>query len=181
MLTHILVLSKKTLYNFTKTQTTPEVCVGVVKAVPLHSKNPAHHAADFKMLARKELHNAFYNNVGLKEILCVRVDGAAGEGPVHEEVQFFWTMEHLKNARLVTLITACSSVASFLNRVELKNGCLTHGHANLFILSTLSGCCMDSGQINGTILKENLKQAIDVYNYEPCESLSLWRYCNTIV
>ena len=40
------------------------------------------------------------------------------------------------------------------------------------IRSTLSGCCMDSGQINGTILKENLKQAIDVYmnhvNRSPC-------------
>ena len=60
-------------------------------------------------------------------------------------------MEHLKNARLMTLITAHSSGASFLNRVELQNGCLTRGHANLFIPSTLSGCCMNSGQINDTI------------------------------
>ena len=72
----------------------------------------------------------------------------------------------------MTLITARSSGASFLNRVELQNGCLTRGHANLFIPSTLSGCCMDSGQINDTILQENLKQAIDVYvnhvNHSPC-------------
>ena len=79
-----------TSYNFTKTETTPEVCVGVVKAVPLHSKNPAQHAADLEMLTRREeLHDAFYNNEGLKKVLCVRVDGAADEGPLHEEIQFF--------------------------------------------------------------------------------------------
>ena len=76
-----------TSYNFTKTETTPEVCAGVIKAVP---KIPAQHAADLDMLTkRQELHNAFYNNEGLKKILCARVDGAADEGPVHEEIQFF--------------------------------------------------------------------------------------------
>ena len=32
-----------TSYNFTRTNTTGEVCVGVVKAPPIHSKNPAQH------------------------------------------------------------------------------------------------------------------------------------------
>ncbi len=97
-------------YNFPRTnlKTSPELCAGVVKAVPLHSKNPAQHASDFKMLLEKEdLANAFYDKDGkLKKVLCVRVDGASDEGPSHDEVQFFWTLEHLHNSRLVTLVTA---------------------------------------------------------------------------
>jgi len=162
-----------TSYNFTKTDTTSEVCVGVVKAVPLHAKNPAQHAADFEMLKTKEeLNNVFYNEDGLKKLLCVRVDGGSDEGPMHKEVQFFWTLEHLKNTRLVILITTRSSGSSYLNRVELQNGCLTRGHSNLFIPSTLSGTCMESGHINDQALKTNLQKALDVYlshvNYCPC-------------
>ena len=40
-----------TSYNFSRTSTTAEVCVGVVKAVPLHPKNPAQHFSDLLMLA----------------------------------------------------------------------------------------------------------------------------------
>ncbi len=32
-----------TSYNFTRTKTTAEICVRVVKAVPVHQKNPAQH------------------------------------------------------------------------------------------------------------------------------------------
>ena len=71
---------------------TRSLCIGVVKAIPLHSKNPAQHAADFEMLKTKEeLNNVFYSEDGLKKVLCVRVDGGSDEGPMHEEVQFFWT------------------------------------------------------------------------------------------
>ena len=122
--------------------------------------------------SKEELNDVFYNDNGLKKILCIRVDGGSDEGPVHEEVQFFWTLEHLKNTRLVTLVTARSSGSSYINRVELQNGCLTCGHANLFIPSTLSGSCIESGHINERTLKTNLQQAIDVYlshvNYCPC-------------
>ena len=38
-----------TSYNFSRTNTTGEVCVGVVKASPLHQKNPAQHIADLTM------------------------------------------------------------------------------------------------------------------------------------
>ena len=38
-----------TSYNFTRTETMSEICVGIVKAVPLHLKNPAQHAANFKV------------------------------------------------------------------------------------------------------------------------------------
>ena len=32
-----------TTYNFSDTKTTGEICVGVVKAVPVHMKNPTQH------------------------------------------------------------------------------------------------------------------------------------------
>lgn len=152
-----------TSYNFTGTLTTLECCAGVVKASPLFSKSPAQHAADFDMLHRKEeLKNVFLQpNGDPKNILCVRVDGASDEGPSHEEVQFFWTRDHLLNERLATLVTTRSSGSSFLNRVELQNGCLSRGHSNLFIPSTLSGSCIVDGKIDNDILCKNLDLAID--------------------
>ena len=133
-----------TSYNFTGTATTLEYCAGVVKASPLFSKSPSQHAADFDMLQKKEeLKNVFLQPSGNpKNILCVRVDGASDEGPSHEEVQFFWARDHMLNERLATLVSTRSSGSSFLNRVELQNGCLTRGHSNLFIPSTLSGSCI---------------------------------------
>lgn len=135
-----------TSYNFSSTSTTQEVCVGVVKAIPLHCKNPAQHAADFEMLKHQESLSAAFSTPSSieKKIICVCVDGAADEGPAHDEVQFWWAREHLLSERLVTLVTAQSSGFSFLNRVELLNGCLSRGHANLFIPSTLAGSCMES-------------------------------------
>lgn len=79
-----------TSYNFTKTNTTPEVCAGVVKAAPIFPKSPAQHAADFTMLQlQPNLKPAFVHpETGEgKKILCVRVDGAIDEGPSHQEVQ----------------------------------------------------------------------------------------------
>ena len=161
-------------YHFTRTKTTPEICAGVVKASPIHPKNAGQHAADFDMLKQQEeLHAVFHkSNVDQKDILCVRVDGAVDEGPSHDEIQFFWTLEHIKYKRVASLITARSSGSSFLNRVELQNGCLSRGHSNLFIPSTLAGNCIVGGQIDQNILKESLNLAIDVYldrvNRCPC-------------
>ena len=73
---------------------------------------------------------------------------------------------------LATLVTARSSGSSYLNRVELQNGCLTRGHSNLFIPSTLAGSCTESVQVNEEILKQNLEFAIEVYlrcvDQSPC-------------
>ena len=73
---------------------------------------------------------------------------------------------------LATLVTARSSGSSYLNRVELQNGCLTRGHSNLFIPSTLAGSCTESAQVNEEILKQNLELAIEVYlrcvDQSPC-------------
>lgn len=75
----------------------------------------------------------------VKAIDCIRVDGAADEGPSHEEVQFYWIERHLLKNKVATLVTTQNNGSSYLNRVELQNGCLSQGHSNTFILSTLAG------------------------------------------
>lgn len=157
-----------TSYNFTRTKTTPEVCVGVVKAAPIHQKNPAQHYSDIQMLEKEPLlKHVFYNcETGNSKIIdCIRVDGASDEGPTHEVVQYFWTDWHFQQEKVVTLVTTRSSGSSYLNRVELQNGCLSLGHANTFIPSTLGGSCIDSqtGKVDEHRLKQNLSLAIDAY------------------
>ena len=122
-------------YNFTATGTTSEVCVGVVKAVPIHKKKPTQHFSDLSMLCEKEKLKPVFQN---KQIDCVRVDGAMDEGPSHELVQYWWTEWHVRQRKVATLVTARSSGSSYLNRVELQNGCLSLGHANTFISLYLS-------------------------------------------
>lgn len=66
---------------------------------------------------------------------------------------------------MATLITTRSSGSSYLNRVELQNGCLSLGHSNTFIPSTLAGSCVDedSGKRDDIKLRENLSLAISAY------------------
>ena len=150
------------------TKTTGELCAGVVKAQAIYSKNPAQHYADLKMLSTiPELQPAFLNphTNEPKLIECIRVDGAGDEGPAHEEVMFWWTVRHLENGNLVTLLTSRSSGSSYLNRVELQNSCLAQGHSNIFIPSTLNGACFneETGKIDQDRLKTNMESAMDVY------------------
>ena len=57
-------------YNFPRIHTTPEICAGVVKAVPLYHKNPAQHASDFNVNENGRT-SVFYKEDGeLKNILC---------------------------------------------------------------------------------------------------------------
>ena len=160
-----------TSYNFTKTETTGEICAGIVKPVGVYDKNPTQHSADLDMLESvSEIRPAFYSDTCTgtckrKLIECVRVDGAVDEGPSHEEVQFIWTARHLKKATIATLITARSSGSSYLNRVELQNGCLALAHANIFIPSTLNGSCIDiaSGKVDRDKYVRNMDLATDTY------------------
>ena len=135
-------LLQTTSYNFSRTNTTGEVCVGIVKASPIHQKNPAQHIADLCMLESKEELKPVFSDLSTgfpKSVECIRVDGATDEGPSHSEVQFWWTQRHILKRRMATLVTTRSSGSSYLNRVELQNGCLSLGHANTFIPSTLAG------------------------------------------
>lgn len=100
-----------------------------------------------------------------KPVYYIRVDGARDEGPSHEEVQFLWTAQHLESGSYATLVGCRNSGSSYLNSVELQNGCLSLGHANLFIPSTLGGSCVDSerGKIDQNKLRYNMDLVIDVY------------------
>ncbi len=167
-----------TSYNFTGSSTTTELCAGVTKAQPIHSKNAAQHFSDINMLSKQEaLRNAFFNvETGKPKLIdCVRVDGAGDEGPGHEEVQYYWTRWHLEQEKLVTLVTTRSSGSSFMNRVELQNGCLTRAHSSLFIPSTIHGSCIaESGKVDEDILHRNLDTAIDIY-IDRCDGCSCGR------
>ena len=46
---------------------------------------------------------------------------------------FLGTERHLRNAYVASLVTARNSGSSFLNRVELQNGCLALGHSNHYM------------------------------------------------
>lgn len=170
-------LIKTTNYNFSKTKTTGELCAGVVKASGVYPTRTAQHAADIEMLENStEMAPAFINpsTSSQESIECIRVDGSSDEGPSHEEVQFFWTERHLKNGYFATLVTARNSGASFLNRVELQNGCLALGHSNLFIPSPLAGRNIDgkTGKLNAEKYQANMELATEVYmnrvNHCPC-------------
>ena len=67
--------------------------------------------------------------------------------------------------KIAKLVTTCISSSSYLNRVELQNRCLSLGHANTFIPSTLAGSCIDrnTGQVNEAKLRENVCLAISAY------------------
>ena len=112
-----------TSYMFVGTHTTPEVCVGVVKASLVHEKNSAQHAADLEILEKFE-ETCFPIS---KSIECVRVDGATDEDPSHLKVQFMWTERHINHSKLCTLVTTRFAGGSYLNKVELQNGCLALG------------------------------------------------------
>ena len=62
--------------------------------------------------------------------------------------------------------------------MELQNGCLALGHANLFIPPTLNGSCLtQSGEVNQEMLRRNLDSFIDVYisrvDRAPCASTEI--------
>ena len=157
-----------TSYNFSGTQTTQEVCIGVVKASGVFPKNAAQHAADLAYLQTLPYLSPVFTNPTddlPKVIECVRVDGGNDEGPSHEEVQFFWTARHIETPTVTTLVTTRSSGASYLNRVELQNGCMALAHANLFIPSTLAGSCLDSttGKVDPVKFRNNMQLATEVY------------------
>lgn len=161
-------LVQTTSYNFTGTKNTEERCAGVVKAAKVFSKNEAQHFADLEMLCQiPELQSVFFSpSTGQPKIIeCVRVDGATDEGPSHKEVKFYWAARHLEHGKLATLVSGCSSGSSFLNRVELQNGCLSLGHTNLFIPSTLNGSAVnpETGAVDMERVAANPELATNVY------------------
>ena len=94
--------------------------------------------------------------------------------PTCIQIQFWWTLRHLERPTAITLVTRRSSGASYLNRVELQNGCMALAHANLFIPSNLNGSCFDpqTGKVDQDRLRRNMDQATEIYisrcNRAPC-------------
>ena len=80
---------------------------------------------------------------------------------------------------MCTLVTTRCNGSSYLNRVELQNGCLAISHANLFIPSNLHGSNFNphDGGIDYEKLEENLTTAANVYiskcNGAPCGGSSI--------
>jgi len=151
-------------YLFPETGTTPKVCVGIVKPRVVYEKCPTQHMADVQMLeSRDELSSVFKCLDGNpKSVWCVRVDGAGDEGPSHKEVAFLWAEKHLKQNHKLTCVTTRYSGGSYLNEVELMNGCLAVAHSNLYIPSTLGGPVHTAKGIDEIQLKKNLDLAADV-------------------
>ena len=140
--------------------------MGVVTASTVHEKNPAQHSADLQMLEKMDDWSFGFKDLNgeSKRIECVRVDGATDEGPGYHEVQFMWTERHFKRPTLTTLVTTRCSGDSFLNRVELQNGCLSRSHSNLFIPSSLtSEPADDNGDFSETKHKDNMREALKQY------------------
>ena len=154
-----------------------------MKGAGAFPKNPAQHAADLQM--QEEVKPAFSTAGGPKMIKCIRVDGGSDEGPSHLEVQFWWTLRHIEAPTLATLITTRNSGSSYLNRVELQNGCLACAHANLFIPSNLNGSCFspDTGKVDMNLLKSNMDSAADIYisrvNQAPCGDSVIYLFKGT--
>ncbi len=79
-----------------------------------------------------------------------------------------------EKSTIACLVTSQNSGSSYLNRVELQNGCLALAHANVFIPLTLGGSCMDSTtrKIDEEKYDKNMDLATDVYisrvNKCPC-------------
>lgn len=150
-----------TSYLIQATKTTPQMSAGVVKAHILYPKDPSQHAADLVMVENDPDFKPCLKN---KPIDCIRVDGAADEGPAHTEVQFMWTERHLEQEKVCTLVTTRCSGSSYLNRVELQNGCLSVAHSNIFIPSTIHGSNFgQTAAIDYQQLERNLDSAADVY------------------
>ena len=142
-----------------ETENTAQKVLGVVKPHQLYPKDPSQHISDLYMMSRMEEYELDMH----KPIDCIRVDGASDEGPTHLEVQFLWTEWHLKMSKVCTMVTARYAGGSYLNRVELMNGCLTRAHSNMFIPSTIHGSNFNESGIDDEALEKNLRTATQVY------------------
>ena len=141
-----------TSYNFSKTSSSTDVYVGIVKESGFHEKSPQHAGVIEKVEKLECTTSVFLNDeLFFKEIECVGVDGGTDVGPFHHEMKFLWTERHVVKPTKITLVTTRCSGDSYLNRVELQNGCLSKGHNNTFILSTLRGSPFseNGGKIKG--------------------------------
>ena len=113
------------------------------------------------MLQMVENNAEFSEHLKNKQFDCIRVDGAHDENPMVLETQFLWTERHLANGKTCSLVKTRHSGGSYLNRVELQNGCLALAHSHLFIPSTLNGHNYNEKGLDSAKLRENLDAATE--------------------
>ncbi|CAB4016500.1 Hypothetical predicted protein [Paramuricea clavata] len=152
-------LLQTTSYLFLDSETTEKACVGIVKPHFTYDKTPTQHYIDLNMLETK-----LPNYLIEKPIDCIRVDGAGDEGPAHVEVQFLRTERHLLKQKICTIVTTRNSGGSYLNPVELMNGCIAKAHANIYIPSTLAGGNSNASGLDADKLTENVDLATEDLN-----------------
>ena len=97
-----------------------------------------------------------------KAVDCIRVDDG-DEGPSHHKVQFHWTERSFFLGKKATLVTTRQRGGSYLNLVEMQNGCLALAHRNLFIPSTLTGPNITSQGLDYDRLGKKLDVTVGVY------------------
>lgn len=94
------------------------------------------------------------------------------KNPAGVEAQFLWTERHVASGKTCTIVTTRHSGGSYLNTVELQNGCLALAHSHLYIPSTLNGNNFNEKGLDTGKLRENMNAATDVYidrvNGAPC-------------
>ena len=164
-------LLQTTSYLFEETETTPRTCVGVVKPHIVYEKSPCQDMADLNMLQKKEEFSHVFSCEDAKKIWLIMVD-ELGIRAQYTKIAFLRAEKHLRESHYFTSITTRHSGGSYLNPVELMNGCLALAHSNMFIPSTLGGPVYAENGMNQDQLKINLNLAADVYisrvNNAPC-------------
>ena len=154
-----------TSYTFPKTETS-DICIGVVKASQLHEKSPSQHADDIIAVEGFSVSKPAFlqgDAESPRDIECIQIDGAGDENPSHLEVQFFWSERHICKRTRITMVTTGCSGDSFINHVELQNGSLCKGHANMFIPATLCGSHYVNGGVDKEKFKDNMSAVINQY------------------
>ena len=172
-----------TSFNLSKTETTREVCAGVVKTTGVYRKNSAQHFCDLTMLEKMPgLKPEFVNpQSGVrKQTECIRIEGAGDEGPSHKEVKFLWTVRHLEKGSIVTVVITRSSGSGYLTHVELQKWALDLAHSNVFIPSTLGVTYFSNETRKVDRVTWNMDLVTNVYispvNKHPCGETAINMY-----
>jgi len=84
----------------------------------------------------------------------------SGRGGNKRDQQLCRADTHFEEGKMVTLPSSCSMGSSYLNKVELRNGCLSLGHPNSFIPSALNGSVYkpETGALDMEKVKSNWLQ-----------------------
>lgn len=98
-----------------------------------------------------------------KEFDCICCDGVYDENLVGLEIQFMWIERYMVFSKICIIVIICYSGGSYLNRVELQNGCLVLVYSYFFISLTFNGNNYNEKGLDLVKLRGNLDVVVDVY------------------